>query len=67
MLWPCLHSYAATPPNCTGRTFALNREGQITERFTRAVEQLANEEKLDIRLGGIYALERIARDSETSA
>jgi hypothetical protein len=26
----------------TGRTFALNREGQITERFTRAVEQLAN-------------------------
>jgi hypothetical protein len=49
----------------TGRTFALNREGQITERFTRAVEQLANDEKLDIRLGGIYALERIARDSET--
>jgi hypothetical protein len=48
----------------TGRTFALNREGQITERFTRAVEQLADE-KLDIRLGGIYALERIARDSET--
>jgi uncharacterized protein YjbI with pentapeptide repeats len=50
----------------TGRTFALNREGQITERFTRAVEQLAaDDEKLDIRLGGIYALERIARDSET--
>jgi pentapeptide repeat protein len=48
----------------TGRTFALNREGQITERFTRAVEQLADE-KLEIRLGGIYALERIARDSET--
>jgi uncharacterized protein YjbI with pentapeptide repeats len=48
----------------TGRTFALNREGQITERFTRAVEQLANKE-LDIRLGGIYALGRIARDSET--
>jgi hypothetical protein len=49
----------------TGRTFALNREGQITERFTRAVEQLANDEKLDVRLGGIYALERIARDSAT--
>jgi hypothetical protein len=46
------------------RTFALAREGQITERFTRAVSQLADE-KLDIRLGGIYALERIARDSET--
>lgn len=49
----------------TWRTFALNREGQITERFTRAVEQLANDDKLDIRLGGIFALERIAHDSET--
>jgi len=49
----------------TARTFALNREGQITERFTRAVEQLANDEQLDVRLGGIYALERIARDSAT--
>jgi hypothetical protein len=47
-----------------GRTFALNREGQITERFTRAVEQLASD-KLDIRLGGIFALERIAYDSKT--
>jgi uncharacterized protein YjbI with pentapeptide repeats len=46
------------------RTYALAREGQITERFTRAVEQLGDE-KLDIRLGGIYALERIGRDSET--
>ena len=39
------------------------REGQITERFTRAVDQLGNK-SLAIRLGGIYALERIARDSE---
>jgi hypothetical protein len=48
----------------TGRTFALNREGQHTERFTRAVEQLGND-KLDIRLGGIYALGRIAHDSKS--
>lgn len=46
----------------TGRTYLLNREGQITERFTRAIDQLGHE-KLDIRLGGIYALERIARSS----
>ena len=39
------------------------REGQITERFTRAIEQLGNKE-LEIRLGGIYALERIANESE---
>jgi hypothetical protein len=46
----------------------LAREGQITERFTRAIEQLGatddkGEKKLEIRLGGIYALERIAVDS----
>jgi uncharacterized protein YjbI with pentapeptide repeats len=49
----------------TARTFALNREGQITERFTRAVEQFGDRENLDVRLGGIYALERIAHDSKT--
>lgn len=45
------------------RTLELTEEGQITERFTRAVDQLGSD-KLEIRLGGIYALERIARDSE---
>ena len=29
--------------------------GQLTERFTRAIEQLGNE-NLDVRLGGIYGL-----------
>jgi hypothetical protein len=37
-------------------------QGQITERFTHAVDQLGSD-RLDVRLGGIYALERIARDS----
>ena len=36
----------------TGRTFQLNREGQVTERFTRAIDQLGSD-KLDVRLGGI--------------
>ena len=39
------------------------QEGQVTERFTRAIEQLGHEE-IAIRLGGIYALERLAKDSE---
>ena len=41
-------------------------EGQITERFTRAIDQLGQNgpDKMAIRLGGIYALERIAKDSE---
>jgi hypothetical protein len=47
----------------------VNREGQITERFTRAIDQLGETDddgnkRLEIRLGGVYALERIARDSE---
>jgi len=40
----------------------VSQEGQITERFTRAVEHLGNA-KLEVRLGGIYALERISKDS----
>jgi hypothetical protein len=40
----------------------LAEQGQITERFTRAIDQLGSEH-LDVRLGGIYALERIAHDS----
>ena len=47
----------------TGLQVEVAREEQITERFTRAIEQLGSE-KLEVRLGGIYALERIARDSE---
>ncbi len=39
------------------------REGQVMERFSRAIEQLGNKESLDVRVGAIYALERIARDS----
>jgi Pentapeptide repeats (8 copies) len=40
----------------------LAEQGQITERFTRAIDQLGSGH-LDVRLGGIYALERIALDS----
>jgi uncharacterized protein YjbI with pentapeptide repeats len=46
----------------THRGFLLNREGQITDRYTRAVDQLGNGSR-DVRIGGIYALERIARAS----
>jgi uncharacterized protein YjbI with pentapeptide repeats len=53
----------------TWRTLQVNREGQVTERFTHAIDQLGatdndNNPRLELRLGGIYALERIARDSE---
>src|SRR5271156_4424128 len=46
----------------TARNFTLSREGQVTDRYTNAITQLGSD-KLDVRIGGIYALERIARDS----
>jgi len=47
----------------TARTFELTEQGQLTDRYTKAIAQLGDD-KLDIRLGGIYALERIAVDSK---
>jgi hypothetical protein len=44
------------------RTFELTEQGQVTDRYTKAIEQLGSD-KMDVRIGGIYALERIARDS----
>jgi hypothetical protein len=46
----------------TARNFTLSREGQVTDRYTKAIEQLGAD-KLDVRIGGIYALQRVARDS----
>ena len=48
--------------NLSRRTFELTEQGQVTDRYTKAIEQLGSD-KLDVRIGGIYALERIARDS----
>jgi hypothetical protein len=47
----------------SAETLRVTEQGHIAERYTKAIEQLGSD-KLDIRLGGIYALERIARDSE---
>jgi hypothetical protein len=44
------------------RTVALTEQGQVTDRYTKAIEQLGSA-NLDVRIGGIYALERIAHDS----
>lgn len=46
----------------TARTFRLSRETQLTDRFIRAVSQIGDG-SLEVRIGGIYALERIGRDS----
>ena len=48
----------------TAQTLRTTQEGQITDRFTKAITQLGDN-NLAVRLGGIYALERIAKDSES--
>ncbi len=40
----------------------LNTDRLVTDRFAKAVEQLGSQD-IDVRLGGIYSLERIAKDS----
>jgi uncharacterized protein YjbI with pentapeptide repeats len=44
---------------------AIAEEGQLTDRYSRAVDQIgaSGPENLQVRLGGIYALERLANDS----
>ena len=50
----------------TSRTLQVSQQGQITDRFNDAIEHLGDE-ALAVRLGGIYALARIAADSERDA
>ena len=49
----------------TSQQIKLAEQGQITERFSKAVDQLgsAGPDRLGVRIGGIYALERIMHDS----
>ncbi|MFB9909033.1 pentapeptide repeat-containing protein [Allokutzneria oryzae] len=44
------------------RTFALTRRGQVTDRFGKAVTQLASD-TVQERLGGVYALEHVMAES----
>jgi len=46
----------------TARNVALSRGRRVTGRCAQAVEQLGSHE-LDVRIGGIHALERVARDT----
>jgi hypothetical protein len=40
----------------------LSEQGQVTDRYTRAVEQLGHE-KAPVRLGALHSLERLAQNS----
>lgn len=55
-------AYTARNFSLSRRTFDLTMQGQVTDRYTKAIEQLGSD-KVDVRIGGIYALEHVARDS----
>jgi uncharacterized protein YjbI with pentapeptide repeats len=47
----------------TARTYHLSRRGQLTDRYTKAMALLASD-KITERLGGVYALEHLMRESQ---
>jgi len=54
--------YTARKHALDRQVYVLSKQGQVTDRYTKAIALLASE-KLEERIGGIYALERIMADS----
>jgi hypothetical protein len=54
--------YTAQSLDASRQAQQTAEQGQITDRYIKAVEQLGAT-KMNVRLGGIYALERLAQDS----
>ncbi len=55
--------------NLAQESLRVSQQGQITDRFTKAMEQLGavdsqGKPRFEVRLGGIYSLEAIARESK---
>ena len=58
LAWAALRQAATATERHQEQTNA-DRQRRITENFSKAVEQLGSD-KLEVRLGGIYSLERIS-------
>ncbi|WP_405467080.1 hypothetical protein [Streptomyces canus] len=50
----------------TARNFQLTRRGQVTDRFTKALERLGSPMEY-VRIGGVLALEQIVQDARDQA
>jgi uncharacterized protein YjbI with pentapeptide repeats len=59
--WAALRQAATASERHQEQTNA-DRQRRITESFSKAIEQLGSD-KLEVRLGGIYSLERISKES----
>lgn len=58
-------TFTAQSLSATRDQINVSEQGQITDRYTTAVDQISTSgaDHLETRLGGIYALERLAADS----
>lgn len=54
---------AAHALSTTQETFRITERGHLTDRYTKAIEQLGHKDSIAIRLGGIYALQQLAVDT----
>ena len=54
--------YTAITVRLSQDSLTVTRDGQVTDRYTNAVDQLAAT-SIDARVGGVYALQRVMRDS----
>ncbi|MFF4440123.1 pentapeptide repeat-containing protein [Streptomyces sp. NPDC001621] len=50
----------------TIRNYRLTRRGQVTDRFTKALERLGSDQRY-LRIGGVLALEQIVQDAPEQA
>lgn len=48
----------------TWQNINITNDKLITDLYIRAIDQIGNNKPIEVRIGGIYALERIARNSE---
>ncbi|MFI9817106.1 pentapeptide repeat-containing protein [Saccharothrix variisporea] len=55
--------FTALSLQATRDQIEIAERGQVTDRYSKAVEQLAHP-RFEVRLGAVHALEQIARDSE---
>ncbi|MGX4695468.1 pentapeptide repeat-containing protein [Streptomyces sp. JNUCC 63] len=54
--------YTASSVRLAQQTLDSTRDGQVTNRYTAAIEDLGSS-NAEVRIGGMYALQRIAEDS----
>lgn len=47
----------------TQQQLGISQQGEVTDRYNAAIANLGSRSSVDIRLGGIYALQRLAKDS----